>query len=105
MFFVDDVDLAVDWYRRVLDGSIDHSGLPTVVAGDVQLGFHPADPKRPAGVGGSVTYCSVDSLDPAIERFADNGAAIYRGPLRIEDGRRLCQLRDPYGNVLGLVGA
>lgn len=104
VFFVDDVEDALAWYQHVLGGDVDRSGLPTVVVGGVQLGFHPADAKTPASVGGTVAYCAVASLDTALERFHDGGAAIYRGPLEIEDGRRICQLRDPFGNVLGLVG-
>jgi predicted enzyme related to lactoylglutathione lyase len=104
VFFVEDVDEAVAWYRQVLDGEVDRTGLPTVVAGEVELGFHPADAKTPAGVGGAVAYCRVDSLDMALDRFTSAGATLYRGPLTIEDGRRICQVRDPFGNVLGTTG-
>lgn len=104
MFFVDEVERAVEWYMQILAGNVDRSGLPTVVVGDVQLGFHPADWKTPPGVGGTVPYCGVDSLDAVAKKFVDGGATVYRGPLEIEDGRRIGQIRDPFGNVFGLIG-
>ena len=105
VFFVEDVERAVAWYQQVLAGEVDRSGrLPTVVVGDVQFAFHPADPKTPPGVGGTVPYCGADSFDAVTKTFVDGGAAVYRGPLEIEDGRRICQIKDPFGNVFGLVG-
>ena len=104
VFFVAEVELAVAWYEQILAGQVDRSGLPTVVVGDVQLGFHPADGKTPQGVGGTVPYCGVDSLDAVAKKFVGGGAAVHRGPLEIEDGRRICQIRDPFGNVFGLIG-
>jgi len=77
--------------------------LPTVVIGDVHLGFHPADAKTPAGVGGAVPYFAVESFDIAVERVQER----RRHPLQrssLDRGRPEDQLRDPFGNVLGLVG-
>lgn len=104
VLFVEDVDRALAWYQQLLNGEVDRTGLPTVISGDVQLGFHPADDKTPAGVGGAVAYFRVESLHAALERFTSAGGTVYRGPLRVEDGRTICQIRDPFGNVVGLVG-
>lgn len=105
VFFVDEVERAVAWYEQILAGQVDRSGLPTVVVGDVQLGFHPADGKTPQGLGGTVPYCGgVDSLDTVAKKLVEGGAAVCRGPLEIEDGRRICQIKDPFGNVFGLIG-
>ena len=52
-------------------------------------------------MGGTVPYFAVDLLDVALERFGAREAEVYRGPLRIEDGRRICQVLDPFGNVRG----
>lgn len=104
VFFVDDVDEAVAWYQDVVGGSLDRSGLPSVVVEAVRMVFHPADGKTRAGEGGTVPYCRVDVLVAAVEAFCAAGASVYRGPLVIEDGRTICQVRDPFGNVLGLIG-
>lgn len=31
-------------------------------------------------------------------------AALYRGPIGIEAGQRMCQVRDPWDNCIGLRG-
>jgi hypothetical protein len=33
------------------------------------------------------------------------GCESWRGPLRLSPERRICQLRDPFGNIFGLDGA
>ncbi|MDY0831642.1 MULTISPECIES: VOC family protein [unclassified Pseudomonas] len=30
------------------------------------------------------------------------GATLYRGPMKIEGGEWMCQVRDPWGNCIGL---
>jgi hypothetical protein len=32
------------------------------------------------------------------------GALLYRGPLDRRDGEFMCQMKDPFGNLFGLVG-
>ena len=32
------------------------------------------------------------------------GAKLYRGPLVIGNGEAICQMSDPFGNLLGLIG-
>lgn len=32
------------------------------------------------------------------------GAELYRGPLDMGDGQRMAQVRDPWGNLIGLRG-
>lgn len=56
-------------------------------------------------VGGSpVAYWSVQRLSRTRDELICAGATPHRGPLVVDDGRTICQLRDPFGNVLGLDG-
>jgi predicted enzyme related to lactoylglutathione lyase len=32
------------------------------------------------------------------------GGTLYRGPLDIQDDMRMCQVKDPWGNCIGLRG-
>ncbi len=32
------------------------------------------------------------------------GAQLYRGPMDLENGHRICQVLDPYGNSIGIRG-
>jgi uncharacterized glyoxalase superfamily protein PhnB len=76
-----------------------------------ELFFHPADReqapsgelKNPPGAS-TVVYLAVDDFDAARERLLAAGCEAWRGPIAIEDGRRICQLRDPFGTVWGLDG-
>jgi len=59
----------------------------------------------PAGAAGQVAYWQVEYFDDALERAKHQGAELYRGPLkREEDGQYMCQVKDPFGNLIGLVG-
>ncbi len=71
----------------------------------VELGFHPVDDERnPRGGGSPVVYWGVEDLDQVRERLLAAGCAHHRGPLTIEPGRRIAQLRDPFGTVVGIEG-
>ena len=61
-----------------------------------------ADSKVACGAAGSVVYWQVEDLHQAVQRLQDLGATLYRGPLAIEGGQWMCQVRDPWGNCIGL---
>lgn len=67
-------------------------------------GSTPADPvKNPPGAS-TVPYWEVDDLDRALARLEAAGAARHRGPLTIDPARRIAQVQDPFGAVIGLQG-
>ena len=72
--------------------------------GGVEVGVHAADPERNALGGSPVVYWSVPAVGSAREQLLALGATPHRGPLAVDPGRSICQLRDPYGNVFGLDG-
>lgn len=63
-----------------------------------------SDAKVPSGKAGTVLYWEVEDLLEAIDHFEILGAAIYRGPMAIENGLGMCQLCDPFGNLIGIRG-
>ncbi|WP_038863193.1 hypothetical protein, partial [Vibrio campbellii] len=63
-----------------------------------------ADKKVGAGKSGTVVYWSVDNLRVALSHFEELGACLYRGQMEIEDGLSMCQVGDPFGNLMGCVG-
>ena len=71
------------------------------VAG-VALEIVNADDKVASGAAGSVVYWGVDDLRQALLRFEALGGTLYRGPMAIEGGDWICQVRDPWGNCIGL---
>jgi predicted enzyme related to lactoylglutathione lyase len=109
MVHVGDVRAGLDWYERALAGALrkrseDPQGFEFLDVRGVMLEIVPADEKVASGPAGSVVYWSVPSFEPALKRAIAAGAVLYRGPLSIEEGQRMCQLRDPWGNCIGLRG-
>ncbi|MCX4637146.1 VOC family protein [Streptomyces sp. RPA4-5] len=70
----------------------------------VEFGFHMADEKRNPHGGSTVTYWSVDDVDAVRQRLLDAGCTHHRGPLQVVPGRKICQVIDPFGIVIGLDG-
>ncbi|MGE3959323.1 MAG: VOC family protein [Vicinamibacterales bacterium] len=108
MIHVPDPKEGLEWYSRafpyarrvtVADGSFE-----CLLAGPIQLEIVPADAKVGSGPSGSIVYWRVDDFDEALAHFQEVGATLYRGPMRIEYGQAMCQVRDPWGNCIGLRG-
>jgi predicted enzyme related to lactoylglutathione lyase len=77
--------------------------LAVFEVGGVRLTVHLDDGFDSGGRGnGTVPYWDVADVDAAVERCVARGAVAHRGPKTIFSGERLCQLRDPFGNLLGL---
>jgi predicted enzyme related to lactoylglutathione lyase len=106
LMFVPSVRAAAEWYAQALGKRVTYfdDNFASIAIGDVQLCFHVADVKVPAGRAGQVAYWRVESLSDAASRFEAAGAQLYRGPLAIESCLGICQMADPFGNLFGLVG-
>ena len=61
-----------------------------------------ADNKVGCGAAGSVVYWRVDDLQHRLQALQAIGATLYRGPMQIEGADWMCQVRDPWGNCIGL---
>jgi hypothetical protein len=72
--------------------------------GELEVGFHPADPQKNPPGGSPVVYWAVSSLSQARCALLAAGASPHRGPLVVDSGRSICQLRDPFGGIFGLDG-
>ena len=104
MYFVDDPQAAAFWYAKHLFNDVriqEESGFFWFETGTVEVGFHPSDEKNPAG-GGAVVYWQVEALDRSRDALLRAGCEPWRGPLRLSPERVICQLRDPFGNIIGL---
>ena len=63
-----------------------------------------ADEKVGAGAFGLAVDWEVESFEEAFNHLTSLGATLYRGSGNIEKGRRMCKLKDPFGNLIGLRG-
>ncbi|MEK8032260.1 GNAT family N-acetyltransferase [Ideonella sp. DXS29W] len=104
-----DPDAARAWYQRLwpearqvhLD---DPAPFDLLVVDGVRLEFVRADAKVASGRAGTVVYWPVDDFDQVRARAEALGATLYRGPMAIEEGWRMAQFVDPFGNLFGLRG-
>lgn len=113
MVFAEDPEASARWWAGVLEAEVhvdvDERGGAVYawidVAG-VEFGFHPLDEERNKRGGSPVPYWAVDEFDTVRRRLLDAGCAHHRGPLDVGDGtgRRIAQLTDPFGNVIGIDG-
>lgn len=110
MLFADDTRAVAAWWAAAFGAERvdveEHAQGPFVFfeTGDIEFGFHPADPKKNPLGGSPVVYWSVSSVGSAREQLLGRGAQHHRGPIAVDDHRSICQLRDPYGNIFGLDG-
>lgn len=112
LMHVDDINESVRWYLAAFPSadlmeSTDEVKILSVQG--FQIEIVRGDDKVSSGKAGTVLYWSVDDLDDVIVRLEWLGAKLYRGPLLVEDGIkkdgfRMCQLEDPFGNLIGFRG-
>lgn len=108
MIFTEDPAEAAHWWGKALDADVEldiegESVYAWITVDGVEFGWHHAESRNPAG-GSTVVYWAVPDLDAARERLLAAGAIHHRGPLRVSDGRWICQITDPYGAIHGLEG-
>ena len=110
VFFVRDIKQSGEWYARLLNKKpsfVSPYFMEVPVRRGLALGFHRADrEKSPVSRGAQVGYWRVKNLNDALKRAVRLGGKLYRGPIPVEEhGKilgRICQVRDPFGNVFGL---
>jgi len=104
IYHVDDLDRAKAWYTEAL-GVEPYFDEPFYVGFDVggyELGLLPAEGAAP-GPGGVTVYWGVDDADAALARLVGLGAEPYEAVQDVGEGIRLGTVRDPFGNVLGVI--
>jgi predicted enzyme related to lactoylglutathione lyase len=108
MIHVADVEVAVHWYQQAFPLArriaVESSEFQCLDVGPTILEIVPADGKVSSGAAGSVAYWRVADFSAALSHMQEIGATLYRGPLAIENGEYMCQVRDPWGNCIGLRG-
>ncbi|HBC3888501.1 TPA: glyoxalase/bleomycin resistance/dioxygenase family protein [Vibrio parahaemolyticus] len=105
---VPDVTKGLEWYKKAFPEAVPiyHSDFDFTVLdlNGFSLEIVQADEKVGTGKNGTVIYWSVGNLCLALAHFEALGAYLYRGPMAIENGLSMCQVEDPFGNLIGLRG-
>lgn len=105
---VPDPEAGLAWYTSAFPEAeqfrLDEFDFSYLRIGTIDLEIVQADEKVASGAAGSVVYWAVADLDRALAHFAALGAHLYRGPMAIQEELWMCQVRDPWGNCIGLRG-
>ncbi|MGJ3353235.1 glyoxalase/bleomycin resistance/dioxygenase family protein [Providencia sp. Je.9.19] len=108
LIHVPNVAEGVVWYQQAFPQAraeyLPEFDFTLLHVGDFTIEVVQADEKVSEGKKGTVLYWQVKSLDAALEYLTSIGAKLYRGPMLIDGNNRMCQLVDPFGNLIGLKG-
>lgn len=106
---VPDVEKGLEWYRKAFPDAVEiyhqQFDFRVLSVNGFSLEVVQADEKVGSGKSGTVLYWSVEDLAIALDHFEGLGAKLFRGPMDIENGLFMCQVEDPFGNLIGLRGA
>ena len=95
------------WYQQAFtEAKVQYKSdkLTVLKLRDFSIEIVEADEKVGSGKNGTVLYWSVNSLTATVSHLQSLGATMYRGPMNIENNQSMCQIEDPFGNLIGLRG-
>jgi predicted enzyme related to lactoylglutathione lyase len=99
---VADLDRAKAWFTEVF-GCAPYFDQPFYVGfsvGGFELGLVP---DGTPGTDGSVVYWGVDDIEAEVARIVALGASEHEPIQEVGEGIKVAELKDPFGNVLGLI--
>ena len=100
--YVPDVDVAIDFYGRVLGWTAEpfQEGYTVLKQAETTVGGILA---LPEGLEPSwLTYLATDDVDGTLDAMVERGGERRMGPVDIENVGRVAVLRDPFGAQVGL---
>ncbi len=104
VYYVEDLKAATLWYQQLV-GHEPYFNTAYYVGfnvGGFELGLHPIE--RPIVRGDSPgIYWAVDDVNAAWAALLARGATIDRAVEDVGGGIRLATLKDPWGNLLGII--
>lgn len=102
---VDDLTAAKNWYTTAL-GVAPYYDTPYYVGfnvGGYELGLHPMEGQTRTAGDRTVAYWGVPNVDAAIAHLTGLGAVVVEKPQDVGGGIVIGAVRDPFGNVLGVI--
>jgi predicted enzyme related to lactoylglutathione lyase len=105
IYHVSDIDRAKAWYAKVLGFPpyFDQLFYVGFQVGGFELGLDPDPEAGKPGPGGTVAYWGVENADGAWKRLLELGASPQSDVRDVGGGIRVAALRDPFGNVFGII--
>ena len=103
---VPDLQKAKEWYSSVLDRdpAFDSPMACVFLIGECSMALVPAKDKS-EGTAGGVVFWNVDDIDETYRRLIDAGAESITEITLLMLKSRIARLRDPFGNIIGIISA
>jgi predicted enzyme related to lactoylglutathione lyase len=101
---VSNLATAVEWYSNAF-GVKPYIESPEYVGFNIQgyeLGLMP-ESDSPIKGNNVLAYWGVENIDIEVSRLFKLGAEIHTPIIEVGGGIRLCTLKDPFGNILGII--
>lgn len=104
VYHVSDLEKAKIWYSEIfgIKPYFDESFYVGFNIGGFELGLDPSSAEYSGG-NNSITYWKIEEIDKAFEYFKSKNVNIHQEIHSVGDGIRLGSIRDPFGNVIGLI--
>ena len=98
----------LDWYQSIFPGCIRHQEtdgeFEFISVGEFAIEVVQADSKVSSGCAGTVVYWQTNDFNARLRFLLSKGATLFRGPMDLKNGVRMCQVLDPFGNPFGIRG-
>ncbi|MGZ5279684.1 MAG: VOC family protein [Pseudobdellovibrionaceae bacterium] len=108
MVHVPDSKAGLEWYTRAFPEAtrvhLPEFEFECLNINGINLEIVPSDEKVGHGPVGVAVDWLVEDFDQALNHLIGLGATLYRGPGEIENGWKMCKMKDPFGNLIGLRG-
>jgi catechol 2,3-dioxygenase-like lactoylglutathione lyase family enzyme len=105
IYHVPDIAKARSWYAKIL-GFEPYFNEPFYVGfrvGGYELRLDPDPSAGQSGPGGVVAYWGVGNAEQEWKRLLELGATKHSELRDVGEGIRVATIRDPFGNVLGII--
>lgn len=105
IYRVPDLSRAKAWYAAAfgIEPYFDEPFYVGFNIGGFELGLDPDASGGKAGEGGATAYWGVANIEAALPSFLRDGGTLRGEPQDVGGGIRVVSLRDPFGNVIGLI--
>jgi predicted enzyme related to lactoylglutathione lyase len=104
VYHVTNLEVAKMWYAEMFDIKpyFDESFYVGFDINGFELGLDPSGNEYTEG-NSSITYWKVDDVDAAFERLKKKKVVIHQEVHSVGEGIKLGSIKDPFGNVIGLI--
>jgi len=105
IYQVPDLSNAREWYSKAFQ-SLPYFNEPFYVGfsiGGYELGLQPVEGSPMEKSENVLAYWGVDNIEMEYERFIQLGASEHEKIQDVGEGIKVASIRDPWGNVIGLI--